>query len=171
MACKLYVVFKTQVNSVLIHAQPSAAVCEHCTWSLTQSVCLLGREISPSQGRYLHRGQHKQNKRTETSMPQVGFEPTIPVFERAKIIHALDRAATVLGFLYTSIYSSRDSSKSVARGRWWTAGIRFPAGARNFSLVPNRDVKLSTHLHLILRLRMVELYLHSHIRIHGVMLN
>jgi hypothetical protein len=25
-------------------------------------------------------------------MPQVGFEPTIPVFERAKTVHALDRA-------------------------------------------------------------------------------
>jgi hypothetical protein len=30
-------------------------------------------------------------------MPQVGFEPTIPVFERAKIVHVLDRAATVIG--------------------------------------------------------------------------
>jgi hypothetical protein len=30
-------------------------------------------------------------------MPQVAFEPTIPVFERAKTIHALDRAATVIG--------------------------------------------------------------------------
>jgi hypothetical protein len=25
-------------------------------------------------------------------MPQVGIEPTIPVFERAKTVHALDRA-------------------------------------------------------------------------------
>jgi hypothetical protein len=32
-------------------------------------------------------------------MPQVGFEPTIPVFERAKTVHALDRAATVIGKL------------------------------------------------------------------------
>jgi hypothetical protein len=31
----------------------------------TQSVGLLGQEISPSQGRYLHTGQHKQNKRTQ----------------------------------------------------------------------------------------------------------
>jgi hypothetical protein len=31
-------------------------------------------------------------------MPRVGFEPTIPVFEGAKMVHALDRAATVLGF-------------------------------------------------------------------------
>jgi hypothetical protein len=30
-------------------------------------------------------------------MPWVGFEPTIPVFERAKTVHASDRAATVIG--------------------------------------------------------------------------
>jgi hypothetical protein len=30
-------------------------------------------------------------------MPRVEFEPMIPVFERAKIVHALDRAATVIG--------------------------------------------------------------------------
>jgi hypothetical protein len=30
-------------------------------------------------------------------MPQVGFEPTIPVFEPAKTFHALGRAATVIG--------------------------------------------------------------------------
>jgi hypothetical protein len=30
-------------------------------------------------------------------MPLVGFEPTIPAFERAKTFHALDRAATVIG--------------------------------------------------------------------------
>jgi hypothetical protein len=47
----------------------------------TQSVGLLGRGISPSQVRYLHTGQHKQNKRTQTSMPWVGFEPTIPAFD------------------------------------------------------------------------------------------
>jgi hypothetical protein len=30
-------------------------------------------------------------------MPQVGFESTVPVFERAKTVDALDRAATVIG--------------------------------------------------------------------------
>jgi hypothetical protein len=30
-------------------------------------------------------------------MPWVGFEPTIPVVERAKPINALDRKATVIG--------------------------------------------------------------------------
>jgi hypothetical protein len=31
-----------------------------------------------------HRTTPTQNKRTQTSMPRVGFEPMIPVFERAK---------------------------------------------------------------------------------------
>jgi hypothetical protein len=30
-------------------------------------------------------------------MPRVGFEITIPVFEKAKTVHALDGAATVIG--------------------------------------------------------------------------
>jgi hypothetical protein len=30
-------------------------------------------------------------------MPQVGFEPTVSVFELARTVHALDRAATVIG--------------------------------------------------------------------------
>jgi putative methionine-R-sulfoxide reductase with GAF domain len=30
-------------------------------------------------------------------MPRMGFELTIPVFERAKIVHALDLAATMIG--------------------------------------------------------------------------
>jgi hypothetical protein len=33
-------------------------------------------------------------------MPRVGFELTIPVFERAKTVHALDIAATVIGPLF-----------------------------------------------------------------------
>jgi hypothetical protein len=40
-----------------------------------------------------HRTAQTQNKRTQTSMPQVGFETTIPVFERAKT----ERAANVVG--------------------------------------------------------------------------
>jgi hypothetical protein len=30
-------------------------------------------------------------------MPRVGFKPTTSVFERAKIVHTLDRAASVTG--------------------------------------------------------------------------
>jgi hypothetical protein len=33
----------------------------------------------------------------QTLMPQVQFEPTIPVFEQANTVHALDSAATVGG--------------------------------------------------------------------------
>jgi hypothetical protein len=40
-----------------------------------------------------------QNKGTQTSMPLVGFETTVLVFERAKMVHALDRAATVIGLM------------------------------------------------------------------------
>jgi hypothetical protein len=43
---------------------------------------------------HTHTGRHKQNKRKLTSVLQVGFEPTIPVFERAKTVHALDREDT-----------------------------------------------------------------------------
>jgi hypothetical protein len=40
---------------------------------------------------------YTQNKRTQASMPEVGFEPTIPVFERAKTVHALNCASIVIG--------------------------------------------------------------------------
>jgi hypothetical protein len=56
----------------------------------TQSVGLLGRVISPSQGRYLHTEQ-KQNKRIQTSMPRVGFGLTIPVFDRVATVISLLR--------------------------------------------------------------------------------
>jgi hypothetical protein len=44
-------------------------------------------------------------------MPQVGSEPTIPVFERAKTVHALDRAATVIGLL--NMYPMESASESL----------------------------------------------------------
>jgi hypothetical protein len=67
------------------------------SWSFTQSVGLLGRGIRPSQGHYLHTEEHKHNKRTQTSMPQVRFETRIPVFEQAKTAHALCGANTMIG--------------------------------------------------------------------------
>jgi hypothetical protein len=42
----------------------------------------------------------------------VEFEPTNPVFERAKIFHALDRAANVIG--------SNQGLRLVNRHRCWT---------------------------------------------------
>jgi hypothetical protein len=71
-------------------------------------------------------------------------------------------------------------------------GVRFPAGLRHFSLFHRvktgsgvhlashpmgtrnkggEGVKLTAHVHLVPRSRMVELYLHSHVRLRGVVLN
>jgi hypothetical protein len=60
--------------------------------SYRQSVGLLGRGISSSQGLYLNTGQHKHRINTythRTSMPCVGFEPMIPASERAKTARLL----------------------------------------------------------------------------------
>jgi hypothetical protein len=75
--------------------------------NLRKSVGLLGRGISPSQGHYL---KQRQNKHKQISMPWVGFEPTIPVFERAKRVDALDHAVTVMGIfcIILEIFSKVD---------------------------------------------------------------
>jgi hypothetical protein len=46
-----------------------------------------------------HRIAQIQNKHTQISMLEVGFELTISVFEWAKRVHALDCAATVIGLI------------------------------------------------------------------------
>jgi hypothetical protein len=43
-----------------------------------------------------HRTTQTQNKPTQTSTPRVGFEPTLRVFERAKIVHDFDHASSVI---------------------------------------------------------------------------
>jgi hypothetical protein len=64
----------------------------------TRSAGLLGRGISPSQGCYLHRDQHKHRINAhQIPMPRVGFEPTILVFEGTKMVYALYCVATVIG--------------------------------------------------------------------------
>jgi hypothetical protein len=49
---------------------------------------------------YTHDSTSTEQTHTQTSMPRVGFEPTIPVFERAKMVHDLYRAVIVIGFWY-----------------------------------------------------------------------
>jgi hypothetical protein len=44
-------------------------------------------------------------------MSRVGFEPTIPVFEQAKTVHALDCAATVIVSGYNNNNNNSDSSE------------------------------------------------------------
>jgi hypothetical protein len=57
-----------------------------------------------------HRTTQTQNKRTKTSMPQMGIEPTTPVFKWAKTVHSLDGTATMIGhiifFLFLSFFLS-----------------------------------------------------------------
>jgi hypothetical protein len=67
--------------------------------SIGQLVGLLVRWIGPTQGLYLHTGQHKTEKRGHTSMRRVGFELMIPVFERSKTVRALDRSAIGTGVI------------------------------------------------------------------------
>jgi hypothetical protein len=68
-----------------------------------------------------HRTAQIQNKRIQTSMHEVGFEPTIPVFERAKTVHALDRAANVIGRLLSCAAKTRrppQNNETVAIRMW-----------------------------------------------------
>jgi hypothetical protein len=53
--------------------------------------------MSSTQGRYLHTGQHKYDKRTRTSMSRVGFEHMVLVFERTQTVNGLCRSITVFG--------------------------------------------------------------------------
>jgi hypothetical protein len=36
-------------------------------------------------------------------MPREGFEPTIPVFELEKTVHALERVAIMIGSIYVDL--------------------------------------------------------------------
>jgi hypothetical protein len=51
-------------------------------------------------------------------MFQVGFEPTISTFERAKTVHALDSAAAVIG---ADACARRKSEQSVGLIAWATS--------------------------------------------------
>jgi hypothetical protein len=46
-----------------------------------------------------YRATQTQNKNIHAFITRMGFEPIIPVFERAKTVHSLERAATVIGKL------------------------------------------------------------------------
>jgi hypothetical protein len=54
----------------------------------------------------IHRTTQTQNKRITTSMSRLEFEPTIPVFERAKMVHVLDRVTTVIDVARTTPYAN-----------------------------------------------------------------
>jgi hypothetical protein len=64
-----------------------------------QLVGLLRRGGSALLKTITYTGQHNTEKREHISMPRAGFEPTIPMFELLKAVHALDRAAVGTGKL------------------------------------------------------------------------
>jgi hypothetical protein len=76
-----------------------------------QSVGLLGRVISSSQGLYLYTNTEKRTHihKHWTSMPWVGFEPTVSASERAKTVHVLDRSATVTGMNFAYCFKNGSS--------------------------------------------------------------
>jgi hypothetical protein len=95
----------------------------HLFLHLRQSVGLLGRGSSPSQGRYL---TQIQNEHEETSITWVGFEPTIPVFERAKTYHALNLAATMISELRTTGLLTLSFNLQLPQSVKWLASNRLP---------------------------------------------
>jgi hypothetical protein len=66
---------------------------------ILQTVGLLGRVISLSQGLYLNTGQHKHRINTYTYQTSV---PCVSPSERAKTVHALDSLSTVTGHINTT---------------------------------------------------------------------
>jgi hypothetical protein len=68
----------------------------------------------------VHRTGQTQNKHTQTPMPRVGFEPTTTEFERAKTVHVLDRADTVIG-------------NKITNGQKYLYGIKTEVIVRNVS--------------------------------------
>jgi hypothetical protein len=75
-----------------------------------------------------HRTTQTQNKRTQTSIPWVRFELTIPMFERAKKVHALDRAVTVIGLIFSFFQVQIKSITNIL--------LRGHTRNKSFSLVP-----------------------------------
>jgi hypothetical protein len=123
--------------------------------SYRQSVGLLGRGISLSQGRCLHRTTQTQNKRTQRSMPLVGFEPTIPALERAKTVDALERAASVIGKerIYCNLKILNSSLTVGTRGSVVGWGTMLQAG-RSRVRIPMRSLDFSVDLILPTALRL-----------------
>jgi hypothetical protein len=64
-------------------------------------------------------------------MPRVGFEHTIPVFERAKMFYALDRTTYKYVFLLL-IMVGVISQYIQMQAKGWAAGVWFSVGARDF---------------------------------------
>jgi hypothetical protein len=78
--------------------------------SFTQSVGLFGEGISQSQGRYLQTEQTYRHQYLNWKS-----NARYPVFERAKTVDALDRAATVMGTFWNTEANMQPDMTSVWR--------------------------------------------------------
>jgi hypothetical protein len=73
--------------------------CSHLKMASYAETCSEQKKVLSNKGslNQLVAPRRNNNPLRQTSMPWVGFEPTIPVFDRAKTFHALYRADTVIG--------------------------------------------------------------------------
>jgi hypothetical protein len=134
-----------------------------------------------------HGTTQAQNKRTQTSIPQVGFEPTIPAFQREKTVHALDRAATVTGNIRTTRSKTKpnyDQEMSLLHGFEKASNrasykCHAEADCNYLTIISYACLEMrpfvaihqtNTHLNLVPRWRMVE-YFHAPICLHDLVLN
>jgi hypothetical protein len=67
-------------------------------------------------------------------MPRVGFKPTIPVFERAKTVHALDRTTNMICHLN---YYDIKIGKLIFYYGWLRVTIRATRDTREFTVSVN----------------------------------
>jgi hypothetical protein len=86
----------------------TALLFDHCRFFIFSIFCTVDRtprtrDQPVARQIPTHETTQTQNKRTQTSIPRVGFEPTIPAFERAKTVHALGSAATMVGSVQFTI--------------------------------------------------------------------
>jgi hypothetical protein len=93
--------------SDLDYSSPALTVCalaafhnySEILWARGRTPWTAGGGGSACRKATTYTGQHEEKKRGQTLKPGVGFETTIPVFERTKTFRALDRAAAVIGIV------------------------------------------------------------------------
>jgi hypothetical protein len=90
---------------------------------ILQTVGLLGRVISSSQGLYLKTGQHEHRINTytyQTSVPYVGFKPMIPVSERESSICLRPRKQPLRVLKYYNYICVKQQKEIIKSLKAWT---------------------------------------------------
>jgi hypothetical protein len=144
-----------QVEKITSLPPPMALPAHSGPWPLiqlcihfSQTVTFLGRVISPSQGLYLNT-EHKHRIKAcihQTSVPWMGFKPTIPASKQAKTIYALDLAATVTG---------RKDNYSWKIGILWCTGCWWPLRSKAVG-IPLLTMFIGSKIAIVLKLLFIE---------------